>query len=72
MNQIEEFRGFSLQELRAHVLTCYNLPTRQDQNGNMMYYSIINTINTINKEANNKVIKKSDNYVIDKINLGPL
>ena len=69
MNLIEEFRRYRLQGLRDQVLTYYNLPTRQAQNGHMMYYCIINTII---EESNRKVIEELKNYVFNGINSGPL
>ena len=69
MNLIEEFGGFTIQELRDHVLTYYNLPARQAQNANMMYYCILSTTT---EEVNSKIINETERYIIDGINSGPL
>ena len=56
INLIEEYGRFVIQELRDHVLSYYNIPTRQAQNGHMMYYCIINTIT---EETNSKILNES-------------
>jgi hypothetical protein len=68
-NLIEEFGRFTLEELRTHVLTYYNQPSRTAQNANMMYYCIINTIT---EDANSRIINEEARYVINGINSGPL
>ena len=65
MNLIEEFGRYSIQELQDHVLTYYDPPIQQAQNGHMMYYYIIDTITV---EVNIKVINKVKKYVINGIN----
>ena len=68
-NLIEEFGRYTLEELRAHVLTYYNQPSRTAQNANIVYYCIINTIT---EDANSQIINEEARYVIDGINSGPL
>ena len=57
MNLIKEFEMFAIQELRDHVLTYFNLLSRQAQNANMMHCCILNTIT---EEVNSKKINKTE------------